>query len=154
MANSFEDRFMEIQERMVKLCLEYVDFQVEKVYMYVSNEGGALFFKPFYLVNGHIVKMGEVNKAFRSGQVPVDDSPLRQVQVMKLGVDDLEDIIKLCEENGTEAPSEMKIVYDLGEDKLIADYKYIESPLEREDLAADDKFERWIREEGSELLLR
>ncbi|STY43525.1 Uncharacterised protein [Listeria grayi] len=62
MAKVFEDVFMDIQGNMISLGLDYVRSQAEKVFIYASNEEGAMSFNVFYQIKGEVVTPDEVNR--------------------------------------------------------------------------------------------
>ena len=50
---------MEVQASMISLAMEYVQNQVEKVYIYCISEEALLSFDVFYKINGILTKMYE-----------------------------------------------------------------------------------------------
>lgn len=146
MTKLFEDEFMDVQEGMLSLCLEYVSFNADKVFVYGSIEGGATSMNAFYLINGKIVWPNEVNGALSSSE-QIDDSPERQLQMLSIGVDDLGRLASICEKFEQPVPTQLKLVYDNRTKKFEANYSY--DPVLSGNLEVDsyDVLEKWIEDE-------
>jgi len=124
----FEDYFSELQADMVSICLEYVFERANKIYIYCSYEEGLISNDFFYNINGKIVERHKLNDALVNEEddanFSYDISVDRQKAVVKIINENIKEMIKLCKEYDREMPTEIKIVYDLKENKLAADYKY------------------------------
>ena len=85
----FEDLLMEIQSDLVSLGLEYSNSQIDEIYLYGYIEEGSYFFNLFFKKNGKIIRLNQIND-FLSENEKIDDSRDRQIQLLELGIDDLE----------------------------------------------------------------
>lgn len=85
----FEDLLMEIQSDLVSLGLEYSNSQIDEIYLYGYIEEGSYFFNLFFKKNGKIIRLNQIND-FLSENEKIDDSRDRQIQLLELGIDNLE----------------------------------------------------------------
>lgn len=120
----FEDYFSELQADMVSICLEYVEERAEKIYIYCYCENRAFTGNFFYKINGKIVHSHQLNDVIADGEKEYDTSIDVQKQVLHIIVDDIMALYKLCQEYQREMPTEIKLTYDVKENKLKADYNY------------------------------
>lgn len=121
---NFEQCFSEIHADMISICLEYVENRANKVYVYASCEGGVISSSFFYNINNIYVKRHKLNDAIYEGEDRYDVSTERQFGVLNILNEDVEKIKKLCEEYGRDMPTEFKLIYDITNGKLKAEYKY------------------------------
>lgn len=146
MSKIFEDYFSEIQTDMVSICLEYVEERAEKIYIYCSFEEGIVSSDYFYNINGKIVERHKLNDMLSSGENNYDVSVQRQSGVVKILNMDIKSVIKLCKEYNREIPTEMKLIYNIEENSLKAEYKYelvySDDPVK----TADDVAMEWFEE--------
>ncbi|MBO0589751.1 DUF600 domain-containing protein [Sporosarcina sp. E16_8] len=146
MSKVFEDYFSEIQTDMVSICLEYVEERAEKIYIYCSFEEGIVSSDYFYNINGKIVERHKLNDMLSSGENNYDVSVQRQSGVVKILNMDIKSVIKLCKEYNREMPTEMKLIYNIEENSLKAEYKYelvySDDPVK----TADDVAMAWFEE--------
>ncbi|WP_342538666.1 DUF600 domain-containing protein [Sporosarcina sp. FSL K6-1540] len=146
MSKVFEDYFSEIQTDMVSICLEYVEERAEKIYIYCSFEEGIVSSDYFYNINGKIVERHKLNDMLSSGENNYDVSVQRQSGVVKILNMDIKSVIKLCKEYNREIPTEMKLIYNIEENSLKAEYKYelvySDDPVK----TADDVAMEWFEE--------
>ncbi len=70
----------------------------------------------------------------------IDDSRDRQIQLLELGIDDLEKIEILFENNKKEVPTEIKIIYNKSSNSLKSKYSY--SPIS-DDTSELELFNNW-----------
>ncbi|HIW32716.1 MAG TPA: DUF600 domain-containing protein [Candidatus Paenibacillus intestinavium] len=128
MSKVFEDYFSEFQADIVSICLEYVSEKADKVYIYCSHEMGLISNDFFYNINGKVVERHKLNDALVTDNQRVnfayDVSVERQKGVVQIINNDIKEIINVCKEYNREMPTEMKIVYDVKQNKLTAEYKY------------------------------
>lgn len=132
MSKVFEDEFMEIQSGFVSLCLEALETanaSVDKIYIYAFCSRYEDFFNIFFVKDG---------KLLHNNEAGIPDDVIEQV--LDLGIDDMEKIIKLSDEYGRQIPNQYKLVYDCVSGKFDADYEYDDtlSPL--------DVFLEWEKE--------
>lgn len=124
MCKRFEEYFSELQADMVAICLEYVGKKADKIYIYCSIENMVIFCDFFYSVNGCVVRKHKLNDVVSEGNVQYDTSEVRQRAVLDILVNDMEYIYKLCQRYQKEVPTEIKLVYDVANNRLNADYQY------------------------------
>ncbi|HJF31185.1 MAG TPA: DUF600 domain-containing protein [Sporosarcina psychrophila] len=146
MSKIFEDYFSEIQTDMVSICLEYVEERAEKIYIYCSFEEGIVSSDYFYNINGKVVERHKLNDMLSSGENNYDVSVQRQSGVVKILNMDIKSVINLCKEYNREIPTEMKLIYNIEENSLKAEYKYelvySDDPVK----TADDVAMEWFEE--------
>lgn len=142
MEKQFEDYFSEIQEDMVDICLEYIEDKAEIVYIYCSNEDGVVSCAFFYKINGVLKERHKVNEALSE---PVDVSPEQQDEVLDILLDDTLKIEELCEKNSRDIPTEIKIVYDVVNQSLSADYRYDLVYSKHKTKMSDDIVDEWFK---------
>lgn len=135
----FEDLLMEIQSNLVSLGLEYSNSQIDEIYLYGYMEEGSYFFNLFFKKNGEIIRLNQTND-FLSENEKIDDSRDRQIRLLELGIDDLEKIEILFENNKKEVPTEIKIIYNKSSNSLKSKYSY--SPIS-DDTSELELFNNW-----------
>ena len=138
MIEGFEHVFSDIQTDMVSICLEYVEGKADVLYIYASYEANAMTCNYFYKVNGELYKKSKLPVGY---DVSID----RQKTCMKILFDDMEKLISACKEYEMDMPTEIKIIYDVKNNKLNADYQYDEIFSNTED-SANDIFEKWYQD--------
>ena len=138
MKKGFESIFSEIQSDMVSICLEYIEDKGEKIYIYASYENKTFACDFFYQVNGVIYKKHELPKDY-------DVSPQRQLSCLKILTNDMEQLISVCSEYEADAPTEIKIIYDITTNQLNASYQYDEMYAST-DKSASDMVQEWYQE--------
>ena len=126
MKKVFEDYFSELQADMVSICLEYVKDRAEKIYIYCSCEKKVISCNFFYCINNTIVKKHELNDSINNNlnEFEYDTSIERQKCVSKIIINDIERLYNLCKEYEKEMPTEMKLIYDVKNNSLKAEYRY------------------------------
>lgn len=128
MAKVFEDYFSELQTDMVSICLEYVNDRADKIFIYCSYEEGFISSSFFYCINKKVVKRHRLNDALidvsEKESFIYDISVEKQRGVIKILNSDIEKILHLCNEYHRDMPTEMKLIYDVTQNNLKADYKY------------------------------
>ena len=149
MAKVFEDYFTEIQADMVSICLEYVEKRAEKIYIYCSFEDNVIAGDFFYKVNGKIVHNHKLNDARSMWDEEYDVSIARQSAAMEIIIEDIESLIKLCQEYQREMPTQIKLVYDVVKNSVNADYSYDLVYSHKSAMTSDDVFEEWYQSEKS-----
>lgn len=147
MIKVFEDTFSELLADMVSICLEYVHDKAEKIYIYCSFEERVTSSDFFYSINGKVVRKHKLNDALDgSDSIGYDTSVERQKGVLNIINDDIEKIYRLCNEHKREMPTEIKLMYDIAQNSLKAEYKYelvySNDPVK----TADDIAKEWFEE--------
>lgn len=141
----FEDYFTDLQVDMISICLEYSGNQAEKIYIYGSIENNTISFNVFFQIEGEVLHLNELNRVI-NGSEKIDDHIERQFAVLQIGVENLEKIRKLCEENNRETPTEMKIQYIISGNSMTAEYQYEPVYSIIKDRTDDDVFNDWFKE--------
>lgn len=144
MAKVFEDVFMDIQGNMISLGLDYVRSQAEKVFIYASNEEGAMSFNVFYQIKGEVVTPDEVNRIVNK---KIDDSDDKVFSLLKEGVREIREIESVCETYDRPIPTEMRLTYDVKANSLKSDYQYEPVYSNTDDKHSSDIFMEWIEAE-------
>ena len=109
----FEDAFMEVQEGLIALCMEFAgDVPVDDVYAYGSIEDGAYSFNAFYVRQGQVLPTHKIN----------EDLPFIR-QFLQIGTQDLVRLEEVCREYDRPVPTELKLHYVVG-GGLDAHYEY------------------------------
>lgn len=124
MGKVFEDYFSELQTDMISICLEYAEDRAEKIYIYCSYENGMISGDFFYKINGKVVHNNKLNDALVDGEKPYDVSIDRQKGAIDIITDDILSLKKLCQEYKRDMPTQIKLIYDVAENKVQADYRY------------------------------
>ena len=135
----FEDLLMEIQSDLVSLVLEYSNSQIDEIYLYGYMGEGSYFFNLFFKKNVEIIRLNQIND-FLSENEKIDDSCDRQIKLLELGIDNLEKIEILFENNKKEVPTEIKIIYNKSSNSLKSKYSY--SPIS-DDTSELELFNNW-----------
>lgn len=124
MGKVFEDYFTELQTDMISICLEYAEDRAEKIYIYCSYENGMISGDFFYKINGKVVHNNKLNDALVDGEKPYDVSIDRQKEAIDIITDDILSLKKLCQEYKRDMSTQIKLIYDVAENKVQADYRY------------------------------
>jgi len=136
MKKDFDKEFMAIQKGIVSLCLEATNGEVDKVFAYASIEDKSRMFNVFFEKDGEILTLNKVVTYINMC-----------IKLLTIGNDDLLKIKKLCEENETKTPTEIKMYYDVKTGKFDATYKYEEICSGKTGIGAEDVFMDWYRTE-------
>jgi hypothetical protein len=148
MAKVFEDFFSELQADMVSICLEYVENNADKIYIYCSFEDSVVSCDYFYDISGTIVKRHKLNNVVSSefGNYKYDVSIERQDGVLSVINEDIIKLADLCKKYGKAKPTEIKLIYDVSKNSLDAKYKYDIVYSNDPDKTADDIAQEWYDE--------
>lgn len=138
MKKGFEQVFSDIQTDMVSACLEYVENKADKVYIYASYESNIMSCDFFYCINGNMYKRNELPQGY---DVDAD----RQMECLDILLDNLETLLSVCEKYDADMPTEIKIIYDVKNNKINVNYQYDVQYLSTEN-TADDVAEYWYQE--------
>lgn len=143
MKKVFEDEFSAIQEDMIQICLEYVEKIADIIYIYGSFEENTISCDFFYQIEGKIYerhKLSQTGKAY-------DTSIQRQKACMRILNDDMKKMIGLCNQYQMDMPTEIKLIYDVNKNSVVANYQYIPVYSQNPDETPDDMAQRWLEEE-------
>lgn len=124
MGKVFEDFFTELQTDMISICMEYAEKRAEMIYIYCSCEEGMISSDFFYKINSNIVKKNKLNDAIVDGEKPYDVSVDRQKGAIDIITDNIISIKKLCQKYQRDMPTQIKLIYDVSQNKVRADYRY------------------------------
>ena len=125
MKNVFEEQFTEYQADMVSICLEYVDWRADVIYIYCSYESNTIYGDCFFKIHGKILEKHKLNDVKSDEEdFEYDVSEERQRGLLDIISEDIEKIYALCIEYGKDMPTEMKLIYDVKKNSLKADYCY------------------------------
>lgn len=145
MTKVFEDEFMEVQAGLISLCLEFAGRarkDVDLVYAYCYLEDGDTSFNVFYECNGKLLRADQ----FGLGMLTLD--------FLMIGMQDLQEIRKVCDNHNQPIPTEMRLVYTPKTNRFKADISYdVICPL-NSDLECGEVFDAWFEEEKKKLAAR
>ncbi len=147
MGKVFEDYFTELQTDMISICLEYAEERAEKIYIYCSYENNMISSDFFYKINEKVVKKNKLNEAILDGEKPYDISIDRQRGAIDIIIDDIKSLKKLCQEYQRDMPTQIKLIYDVSENKVRADYRYDVIFGNDKEKTAYDVLEEWYQSE-------
>lgn len=149
MGKVFEDAFTELQADIISICREYVEDRAEKIYICCSAENGTVTNDFFYQINGKILERHKLNDAGTGERYDVSSE--RQGMVLRIMMEDVEAMIKLCKEYKREMPTEIKMVYDVATNRVSGNYRYdlvySNDPL----LLPEDVAEEWYQSVKAEV---
>ncbi|MEK3905358.1 MULTISPECIES: DUF600 domain-containing protein [unclassified Paenibacillus] len=148
MAKVFEDYFSELQADMVSTCIEYVNNRADMIFIYATYEVGDYGFDVFYKINNKIVQKNKINDALEHSEILYDVSRNRQIALLDAGNEDLLKLYNICKEYKREMPTEMKLVYDVANNKLNATYNYNLIYSNDPEKTSDHVFKEWFEEMG------
>ena len=147
----FDEKFRELYTNMVEIAYEYVNRnkeEVDDIYIYGSMEAGDFYYKSFYKINGHVVKMHYINTV---SKMQYDISRDRMIALMRLGVECLEATEKLFKEDNREVPTVMKINYSPKTGKFDNDISYQLHYSNVEGKTVAQAYDEWFVEMGGKL---
>ena len=137
----FEDKLSEIQKDMISLALELAEDKIDTVYIYGSYENNSLFFNSFFAQDN---KVYTINKLDQLGIENLTTD--RMFQYLDIGINDLERLITLFQEDKKQAPTQLKLVYDNVNKKAKAQYSYDLFYSNSDTLTSYDIFMEWYKE--------
>lgn len=151
MEKVFEDYFSELQTDLVSICLEFVDKKADEIYIYCSYEPDAYYFNVFYNVQGAIALKHKLNEINVNQDHIYDLSKDRQFALQRIGTEILEEIHQRCNEFNREMPTEIKLRYDIKNNKLQGKYNYELVYSNDDSLLPNNIFKAWFNEVSEEL---
>ena len=139
---------MEVQASMISLAMEYVQNQADKIFIYCVADGFYRF-DVFFKTNNHYLDRDEI-----ADHLPnkIDSSDENQFSLLRIGAQDIERMVKLCQEYNREHPTEMWLIYDAQKNRLDSRYSYEGRYDKDEELLPDQEFEKWFEEVKSKQL--
>ena len=148
MEKVFEDYFSELQADMVSICLEYASKKADMIYVYCSCEAKMISSNFFYRINGILVRKHKLNEALNPKEKGFlyDTSGNRQSTALNIINEDVEKINELCEKYIRKMPTEMKLIYNVKKNSLVANYKYDLIHSTDPEKTADNAVNEWFDE--------
>lgn len=143
MNECFENEFSNIQMDMIAICMEYIENKGDKIYIYASYENKCIACDFFYDIDGALYERHKLPSNYNT------DSD-RQMKCMEILTNDVEELIKICLSYNRDMPTEIKIIYDIRENKVNANYKY-EIVYSNKGLFADRIVDDWFNEINSSI---
>ena len=137
----FEDKLSEIQKDMISLALELAEDKIDTAYIYGSYENNSLSFNSFFAEDN---KVYTINKLDQLGIENLTTD--RMFQYLDIGINDLERLITLFQEDKKQAPTQLKLVYDNVNKKAKAQYSYDLFYSNSDTLTSYDIFMEWYKE--------
>ena len=138
----FEDLYMDLHADMVAVCLDFVGYKADKIYIYASAEGRVTSANHFYEIDGMVLRSGTLNKVSDE----YDISPRMQWWVLDELTECLDDIIKLCEEHDRPMPTEIKMIYNVKKNSLETKYQYEPVYSNHKTNTAGVMFDKWYEQ--------
>ena len=142
MKKIFEDEFSEIQTDMIQICLEYVDQKADKIYIYGSFEDNTISCDFFYKIHDMVLERHQLNMLEEQYDVSIQ----RQKTCIEILNGDIKKLINACKRYNKDMPAEIKIIYDVKQNKVEARYRYGKVYSQYPDKTSDDIFEEWMQE--------
>lgn len=137
MEKVFEDEFMEVQSRLISLCLELLKIgkqQMDQVYVYCNLERCSTLFDAFFVKNNKVVQKEKVGAGWKT-----------VINFLKIGINEAEKIRKVCKDYGKTVPDEIKMIYDIRSGKFQTEYGY-EERTQIEEKSAAQLVDDWTEE--------
>lgn len=134
MLKGFEDTFMDAQSRNVSLCIELLEnsnLTMDKVYIYMYQSDVQDFYNAFFEKDKRIYR---VNELFSDEQID---------EFFSAGIDDIENLIDVCERYKAKCPHEFKLVYNFQTKEFDAEYEYDDFMID-EGMGLVERFENWV----------
>lgn len=147
MTKQFEDYFSEIQADMVAICLEYVRYQADDIYIYCSYEANMYAFDVFFKIQGIFIRKHKLNEISEEYDASIE----RQDKLLDIGIKNLESIYEKCKEFDRDMPTEIKLHYNVKKNRLTATYKYELVYSNDDNLLPDHIFDQWFEEVKKEM---
>ena len=151
MEKTFEDYFTEYQADIVSICLEYVDWHADVIYIYCSYENNMIYGDFFFKIHGKILERHKLNDVKSDGKgFEYDVSEERQKALLNIILENIKKIHALCAEYRKDMPTEMKLIYDVKKNRLAAKYSYENKWSDSETKLPEDIFDEWIEDVRNE----
>jgi len=139
----FEDYFEELHRDMVSICLEYVENDVDDIYIYCSYEPPGYYFDVFYRMGSKVLQKGKVND---SGRRVFDVSKDRQLKLLQIGREGLKKLHDKYIDFNRDMPTEIKTIYSASEKKMYAECSYELKYSNTDDMLPGNIFDMWYEE--------
>ena len=129
----FEDDFLDVQSRIIALCVEFADNKADKVYVYGSIEENSISFNAFFNIGGQIKT---------TNNVVTDTDTIWDF--LDLGESDLEKIKEICIHYGKPVPTELKMIYDCKTGQIDTKYQYNSICSAKTGIDSSEIFLKWL----------
>jgi len=146
----FEDYFTELQADMVSICMEFSYGLADDIYIYCSAEGNTYAGTAFFAVGNNVAQPHELDDLlFESGRqkTKIPNFPERIEALNNIITNNLVKIFIKCKEFNKEMPTEMKICYNVANNRLKSAHKYDLVHSNTDDIMLEDIFNQWYEEE-------
>ena len=112
---------------------------------YISIENKIISFNVFYKVKNKILRTNEINSVLAEGE-KIDDDLERQFSLLDIGCKNAEKIVELHEKYKKQIPTEIKIIYGVLDNHVLANYRYDNVYSDNDDKMNEDVFDEWVEE--------
>ncbi len=129
----FEDDFLDVQSRIIALCVEFADNKADKVYAYGSIEENSISFNAFFNIDGEIKT---------TNQIAADTDAIWDF--LELGESNLEKLKQICAHHERPVPTELKMIYDCKSGTIDTKYKYESICSAKTGVDASEIFMKWL----------
>ena len=132
----FEDEFMDIQARIISLCLELLSNagkEADIVYVYLFQNDDEDYIDAFFEKEG---KLYTTNDLFSEKEIDA---------FFDCGVEDIESMIELCKAHNVKCAHEFKLIYNINTKSFDSNYNY-ENMTEVRDKDVLELVEEWYEE--------
>lgn len=143
----FDLKFQKLVTQMVEISFEYVGSnknEVHGIYIFGSMEAGDSFYDVFFNINNNFCEKHEVNDFIIEHKVDV--SKKKQIQLLDIGIDILEEIRALFHSDGREVPTLLKMQYFPENSKFTCDISYQLYYSNHDELICNNIFEQWFED--------
>ena len=123
-----------MQADYVSLCLELVNDDVDKIYIFIYQDVTVQAFNAFFKKDGVIKKTTD----FGSDEL-IDE-------FLRIGIEDINKLIEICNKYKQKCPNEIKIVYDVQTNEFNAKYGY-QDYVKMGEKNLDEVLLDWVKEE-------
>ncbi len=142
--SDFDKELTSVFSKIVSLGLEYTNKQVDCVYFLGTNVGNKVFNNNlFFKLSDNIFTINKVNDYVKN---EIDDSKDMMYNVLDLLKGDFQEVNQLFLTNDLEAPTEIKLKYDVVTGKFGSDLSYDKRLEKSTTMTANDIFDEWIIE--------
>ncbi|HEM6083442.1 TPA: hypothetical protein U2B91_001088 [Streptococcus suis] len=142
----FEDKISEIQKDMLSLALEISEGKVDKLYIYGSHENNTFSFNAFFEKSNVIYSINQLP------QIGIQNiTSDKMFNFLKIGTDDLKNLISIYKEESRDVPTQIKLVYDNIGKRANANYSYDQFFSNSDTLTPEDIFMKWYEEVKAEV---
>ena len=132
----FENAFMDIQASLVSLCLEFVDNNVDKIYIFIYQDCEMQTFNTFFRKDGKV----KITTDFSSDELTD--------KFLDMGIQEIDNLINICDKYNQKCPNEIKMIYDVKNKSFDATYCY-QDYAKTGEKDPDDTLINWLKEEKS-----